>query len=573
MYERHNYQSWQKFCRRYMLLAFFSAFLGGWVQAATVPPTAGSVIQEVPQLPTLPRWSVPELRIQYGEVLESAKDGAKVEIPVSFLQLVGNTVLSESELLAASGFKPGLLTLKDLRTAAGAVASYYHQHGYVLAQVMVPAQEIDANGGPVKLLVLEGQFGAIKLNNASSLGDKWVLNLLEGGAKPGQVVSAQTLERSLLLLSDVPGVQVQSTLMPGAEVGTSDLQMEVSPGRAFSGSIDADNEGNTYTGASRMGATLNVNNPAGHGDLLSLRAFGSESGLLQYARFDYRQPVSQGKVGLALTHMNYSLGGIYHDLAASGVGDIATLYWTYPLVRTRKSNINAQWSLDDKHFSDQQSASATSSDKTTQVVGFTMSGDWQDDWGLGATSSFAVTGSAGTLNLRSAASKAADFSTANTNGDYAKLVYSASRLQRINEVLGLFVSANGQLADKNLDISEKIELGGANGVRSYPEGEAYGDQGAVASIELRWNLPRWSLFAQDPQLIVFADAGEVTINRNNWTSDSNSRSLGAFGLGLNLLADRNFQLKLFWACKTGSSAATSSSDANSRTWLQFVKYL
>ena len=453
------------------------------------------------------------------------------------------------------------------------MADQYHQRGYVLAQVMVPAQEIDANGGPVKLLVLEGRFDAIRLNNTSTLADRVVWNLLEGGAKPGQVVSAQPLERSLLLLSDVPGVQVQSTLMPGAELGTSGLEVDVTPARAFSGSVDADNEGNPYTGANRVGATLNVNNPLGYGDLLNARAFGSVDGLLAYARVDYRLPVQQGQLGLALTHMTYSLGGIYSDLAATGLGEITTLYWDYPLVRTRKSNLTAQWSLDDKHFNDQQSASATSSDKEARVLGFAMSGDWQDAWGQGAASSFAVTGMAGNLNLHSAAAQAADFSTAKTAGDYLKLVYNVSRLQRLSDSLDLFVSANGQIVDKNLDISEKMELGGANAVRAYPEGEAYGDQGVVASMELRWNLPPLAALVPVPQFIAFVDAGQVTLNKSNWTSDPNTRSLSAFGVGLNLLAQRDFQVKLFWACKLSPDAATSSADASSRAWLQFVKYL
>ena len=46
----------------------------------------------------------------------------------------------------------------------------------------------------------------------------------------------------------------------------------------------------------------------------------------------------------------------------------------------------------------------------------------------------------------------------------------------------------GQLAFDNLDSSEKMELGGAYGVRAYPEGEAFGDEGYIATAEARLML-------------------------------------------------------------------------------------
>ena len=45
----------------------------------------------------------------------------------------------------------------------------------------------------------------------------------------------------------------------------------------------ADNAGNRYTGANRLGATINLNNAAGLGDIASLRTLTSGSGL-NYAR-------------------------------------------------------------------------------------------------------------------------------------------------------------------------------------------------------------------------------------------------------------------------------------------------
>jgi hemolysin activation/secretion protein len=108
---------------------------------------------------------------------------------------------------------------------------------------------------------------------------------------------------------------VKSTLAPGGEVGTSDLLVDVEPGRRVTGSLEADNAGNRYTGAVRAGGSINLNNPAGFGDLLSVRLLGSEGGLA-YGRAAYQVPAGAGAVGMAYTHLRYQLGREFEALEA-----------------------------------------------------------------------------------------------------------------------------------------------------------------------------------------------------------------------------------------------------------------
>ncbi|MEX7419262.1 ShlB/FhaC/HecB family hemolysin secretion/activation protein, partial [Pseudomonas aeruginosa] len=76
------------------------------------------------------------------------------------------------------------------------------------------------------------------------------------------------------------------TLSPGTAVGTSDLLVAITPGQSITGSVEADNAGNRYTGAYRVGGVVNWNNPTGSGDVLSLRALTSFPGLA-YGRASY----------------------------------------------------------------------------------------------------------------------------------------------------------------------------------------------------------------------------------------------------------------------------------------------
>ena len=95
------------------------------------------------------------------------------------------------------------------------------------------------------------------------------------GLDRGDIVANAPLERRLLLLSDLPGVAVKSTLVPGSEVGTSDLLVDLVPARRVTGSIDADDAGNRYTGYFRLGGSVNLNEPFGIGDVASVRGLVS----------------------------------------------------------------------------------------------------------------------------------------------------------------------------------------------------------------------------------------------------------------------------------------------------------
>jgi len=87
---------------------------------------------------------------------------------------------------------------------------------------------------------------------------------------------------------------------------------------------------------------------------------------------------------------------------------------------------------------------------------------------------------------------------------------------------------SGQQASKNLDSSEKFSLGGANSVRAYPQGEGIGDQGYLATLELRHNV------TGDLQGTLFYDTGSITINRDPFGAPAaNSLRLSGAGVGVN----------------------------------------
>jgi len=535
---------------------------------AQSPPSAGGQMQQIPPAP-IPQRAVPEMRIeQSGVPAVPATDN--VRIPVNSLHVTGQALYSEAELVAITGFIPGgELTLSELRGMASRIADYYHKTGYIVAQAYLPAQDI--KDGSVTIAVIEGRYGEIILRNQTNLSDPLANGLL-AGLNSGDAIALAPLENRLLLLSDIPGVNVGSTLRPGAEAGTSDLIVDVTPGRSVSGDVEADNAGNRYTGQNRVGATVNINNPLGHGDVASLRVLTSGSGL-NYGRASYQTQLGKATAGVAYSALNYRLGEEFASLRAHGTAEIASVYGSYPLMRSRNSNVNAMLEFDARTFQDKVDLTSSVTDKKADVLMAGLHGSHRDGFGGGGVSSFSLIESLGDLDIITPVARADDAATARTNGGYQKLAFSVARLQSVTDRISLYGAIYGQIASKNLDISEKMGLGGMYAVRAYPVGEAYSDQGYIATLEARLLLPKFSERVPGQfHLIGFADTGSGTINKNPWTTGTNHRTLSGAGIGVSWEDYNNFVVTAYWAHKLGGEVATSAPDKSGRFWIQAVKY-
>ncbi|EMS81613.1 ShlB/FhaC/HecB family hemolysin secretion/activation protein [Desulfotignum phosphitoxidans] len=552
-------------------LSFAVAFVLLWSQSAfaadLILPGAGGQIQQIPPAP-MQRRATPEIQVEQGRA-QLIPDSDKVKILVNSLHVTGQTLYSESELLAATGFVPGSeLTLFELRTMASMIADHYHADGYFVAQAYLPPQEIKDNS--VTIAVLEGQYGSVTLNNQTNLSDRLANSLLDA-PEQGTVIAIAPLENRLLLLSDVPGVKVKSTLTPGAAVGTSDLNVDLTPGRRVTGNIEADNAGYYYTGRYRIGGSVNLNNPLGLGDVLGVRALTSGSGMT-YGRAFYQLQLGKATAGVAYAAMDYEMGEEFEYLDLHGTAQIASIYGNYPLIRSRTTNLYALAEYDYKIFRDKM-GSTLLSDTDVQVGMVGLAGNHRDRFAGGGLTTYSLIASIGDVDINTPEARAVDDVTAQTNGSFQKLRYSVARLHNVTDRIGIYAGINGQFASQNLDVSEKMSLGGPYAVRAYPVGEGYSDEAYVATLEGRLLLPTiWQSMPGQMHLIGFADTGTGTINKDPWTAEDNHRTLSGAGIGLTWADYDNFSLSVSYAHRLGNEAATAAPDDSGQFWFQIVKY-
>jgi hemolysin activation/secretion protein len=181
------------------------------------------------------------------------------------------------------------------------------------------------------------------------------------------------------------------------------------------------------------------------------------------------------------------------------------------------------------------------------------------------------TRSGGRLDFKDPSFAQIDSATAQTEGRYAKAGLNATRLQSLGNTTALFASLSGQIASKNLDSSEKLPLGGATGVRAFPQGEASGDEGVLLNVELRQAIKQ-ALVPGAVEVIGFVDTGRVRINNSAYTTADNDRSLSGAGVGFAWTNTGAFRLRTDVSWKLGSAQPLTDADKSPRIWLQGMRF-
>lgn len=534
-------------------------------------PNAGQIIRDIeserPSLPAPVELKPQKPKAQDAPASEAAEQGPRIK--VNGFRVSGNRLFDSQRLLALlDDLKGRELDLAGLNGAAERIGEFYQEQGYVLARAYLPRQEIE--DGLVRIEVVEGRYGQIELQNHSRTRDRVLrqpLTRLESGA----AVQGQELERSLQMLSDIPGVQAKGTLRPGTEGGTTDLLVEAQSAPLVNGSVDANNYGDHSTGEYRLGGNINVNSPLRLGDQLNLR-LQSGDWRQRYYRVAYQLPVGpwSTRVGVASSEAYYDVnrGTEYlKKLGIHGRAGTQSLFVSQPLLRGRTFSLSAQVQYESKQLRDDMDLYSLRGKKDIGLWSAGISGNRQDRLFGGGQSGFSLTYGHGRLSIGDPYWHSVDRSTTKKAGSFDKVNLNAMRLQRLTDRFQLFTQLNAQWASGNLDSAEKFSLGGPYGVRAYPASSTTGngDEGWQASAELRYSLaPGW-------QLNTFVDEGAVKFNKRPWTRESNANHMSGAGAGATWFGS-NHQVSLTAAWPLGQGEKDIEPERSPRLWLQATRY-
>lgn len=561
-----------------VLLALASAY--AFAQPAQRPPgapDAGQLLEQTRQPLRLPPPDEPVLP-KAPEPKPAQPGSPQLRVKVQQFTFTGNTLYPEETLRAqVQEFIGKDLNFEELNEAATKVRAFYRARGYFLAQAYLPQQAI--RSGNVEIGIIEGRVGQVELDRreGTRIDDTFLAGILGAHLKQGQIITETGLERPLLIINDLPGAQVTSEIRPSRIVGAADLRVNVSQvGSALNGSVDADNEGNRFTGEYRVGATLNWNTPFGGGDQASFRGFVSDEGMW-YTRFAYLVPVGYWgtRVGVSWSKFEYRLTKDFASLNANGEGEVKSIYAFHPFVRTRNSNVILQLVYEDKKLIDRIESQSSLEERKIGAGKIGLVGDFRDGFIGGGLNAYSFTATRGQLDIAPPSVLALDVGPTghNTYGSFVKYNVDARRLQRVSDAASVLLSISGQRATKNLASAEKFSLGGANGVRAFPVGEATADTGLIATAEGRFIWPGAKIFGGDLTLVGFYDHGWARINEDPLPTDTqNDRSLGGYGVGVSAGQDGGFLVRASASWVTHGVVQSDPAQRVPRVWVQAIKW-
>lgn len=512
------------------------------------PPDAGSLQQQFERDRALPLPPRAPLAFPAESAPLQLVDG--VTVTVKAFRFSGSTLLDASRLQAVvASYLNRPIGFAELQKASRAVAQAYRDAGWVV-RTMLPAQDIA--DGTVTIQVVEARLGKIEANGRppARVALDQITALFDAQRKPGQPLNGDALDRALLLANDLPGVLVSGNLREGSGEQETDLVLNTEDRPLLQGQVTVDNTGSRSTGSDRVLGSVSLNSPLKLGDLVGVDAIHSSGS--DYLRVADSLPVGDlgWRVGVNASALRYRLvTADFSALQAHGNSQTVGLESSYPIVRARTANLYLGANLDHKVFNN-ESDGAVSTRYQSDAGSLGLNGNLYDELAGGGANTASLTFSDGRLDLNGSPNAAADAATTRTGGAFAKLRYAIGRTQTLTESVSFYANLSGQLADRNLDSSEKFYLGGASGVRAFPADEGGGSEGSLLTLELREHLPRGFSTTE------FYDAGRVVVDRDHDFSSAprlNSYRLSGAGLALAWRSSSGLQLQATWAHRLHSN--------------------
>ena len=446
-------------------------------------------------------------------------DGAK-HIPTQTLRPLYADVLGKE------------IPLTTIYEIANRITQYYRDHGYLLSRAYLPEQEI--RNGVIHIRVTEGFVSGYRIQNPGGVKDQvevYARQLMASGP-----VTQANLERYLLLMNDLPGVSVQSVLVPSEEIPESaELVLKVTE-KKIQGFGSVDNFGNTYLGPHRVTLGAQANSLFNATDQINaIFLTAPDKGELGYYNLGYHQNIGDEgtKIGANFSYAETNptlpdnLGGV---LEPEGQATTLTIDLSHPFVRSRSLNVYGGLAID------------ITKNKTDYAPGLSAIETKDNQRILRANTQISYIDPKGNYNaLNTVLSKGLDqfgasdkdgsnLSRSNGDPDFTKLSFDASRLQRLYGPFTGLIGVTGQYSMDSLLASEQFGFGGSEFGRGYDSSEVTGDHGLGGKIEIAYNRPIQNNLLERYQVYGFYDIGKVW-SREEVIGQPKHESLASAGVG------------------------------------------
>jgi len=462
----------------------------------------------------------PTIRVESIAPTNPEISGAVMVGAISLTGLIALSPDQFSDILRDYVGRP--LTSNDLAALTDRIATRARDRGYVFATARVARQRLAA--GVLVVAVDEGHIDRVDIDGSDNIAVRDALAPLANG----QPVTLGALERRLLIAGDIDGIRVRrAKLVRDGDAGV--LVVSVAQDKT-SARVSLRNDGTRPIGPIELHASAMIAQLFAPDDSVTFDYSTSvvQPDELQYGRLRYQKQI--GTTGTSVwASTTYSVvrpGSYLSSYDIVGRSWSQSLGLLQPLSRRRRSSLWLTGSFEVNDLMQDRGSIRIRHDRTS-VARLGLYG-YNDMLGgrlrVSAILSqgldlFAATGPRDPLASRFDADGA--FTAANIWVEWTRVLGSGFSMR---------LAGDSQIASQPLLVGEEVSLGGGAFLRGYDWSERSGDQGAMGSAELRFDIKRPLGIADRAQLYVFSDGG-VT---RNLASGFGGGSLASAGGGLRI---------------------------------------
>jgi hemolysin activation/secretion protein len=500
-------------------------------------PTTPPVEQPTPILPPpqdiLPAPTSPNLPSQ-----PVIPNNVPISVNVKQFAVKGSTVFSPAELAKITDkYTNRSLDFAQLLQVANEITQLYVKNKYINSGAYIPGdQSFDSQGGTIEIRVIEGRVEDIVVTGTQRLNPNYVKSRIALGA--GKILNIDRLLESLQLLQLDPLIKAVSTeLVSGQQPGTSIVQVKVTEALNWQAGLNIANNRTPSVGEIQAQVFATQNNLTGLGDGIGVTYGKSEAS--NVFDLNYTLPLNPRNGTLRFQYSNSNSRVIespFDRLDINSTGQDFGLTYRQPIIQTpaqefamgvtlarRETNTGYLFSVVGERIGyPTPGADANGLTRVTAARFFqdyTLK-DTQQVFALRSQLSLGLNALNATINPSSPDSK---FLTWRGQAQYVRALAPNS--------LFLF-KVESQLADRPLLALEQLGIGGQDTVRGYRQDLLLGDNGVIASAEVRLPIFTPPESKQILQIVPFLDFGYAWNQPNNPSPSPALSTIGAAGLGL-----------------------------------------
>ncbi len=509
-------------------------------------PVTISVAQAQSASQITPGSFAPSLQTLDGSVSFTGQPGTEAPVGSETIGVTLSGVDLEGALPQMSGanrafvarLTGGRIPVSELFDATAELEAAYARGGYVLVRAVLPEQQL-REGGRLRVVVINGYVESVDTDNLP-VRIRGRLEDLTTGLIGRTGLTQEELERQLLLAADTPGTLLGSALTPGSDLGATVLVLEAEH-RLYTGFFGFGNPTGDALGNLDLSFGFQVNSALQLGETFYFQSSGSPKNFLtedpQSRVLALGGLLPVGDAGTSL-NLEFTMSDTTPDslVPTRSNFDRQSIRLTYPMMRSRRLNINGQLALDLQQDSQNIIGGGTLFEDRLTLLRAMVNADYLHNNNAYSSAGLVFSQGLDAFGARTqsaAAGSLVPLSRTGADATFSKLMAFLAHSRSLSD--SLFLTIDGRFQSSfgdSLPVSEQFGLVGPSALSTFDSGNLRGDSGGVVRAELATQFrPNFSGMPMLISPFLFAGAGIAKIEAPTVFEQSTTKAY-SYGIGV-----------------------------------------